>query len=67
MPPNEGSSNRHCINCKVKYETERAWLIDEGTKEVWIPKSQGEIYTRNLDGTVDLFVEEWIAKEKGLI
>jgi hypothetical protein len=62
----EGRTNRVSVNCKIEHETERAWLIDEGTKKVWIPKSQGEVY-RLSDGTVDLFVEEWIAKEKGII
>lgn len=59
---------RPCINCKIKHETERAWLIDDGSgrENLWVPKSQAEAYARQ-DGTVDLFVEEWIAKEKGLI
>jgi hypothetical protein len=62
----EGKSSRPCINCKVKHETDRAWLIDDGAKQVWVPKSQGEMYPR-ADGTHDLFLEEWLAKEKGLI
>ena len=64
----EGRSSRHCINCKLEHETERAWLIDDGSGQThWIPKSQGEVYERRSDGTLDLFVEEWILKEKGLI
>lgn len=66
MPPVEGSSNRPQVNCKLIRETDKAWLIDEGTKKVWMPKSQGELYPRE-DGTHDLFAEEWIMKEKGLI
>lgn len=60
---------RPCVNCTIKHETERAWLIDDGSgrENLWVPKSQGEVYERRADGTVDLFVEEWIAKEKGLI
>jgi hypothetical protein len=61
-------SKREHITCKIEHETERAWLIDDGSgKTTWIPKSQGEIYDRMNDGLVDLFVEEWILKEKGLI
>lgn len=62
----EGSTSRHSISCKVIRETEKAWLIDTGTDKLWFPKSQGEVY-RNKDGTSDLFGEEWIMKEKGLI
>jgi len=62
----EGKSERHCINCKLLRETEKAWLIDDGSQETWMPKSQGEIYKRD-DGTYDLFAEEWILKTKGLI
>jgi hypothetical protein len=62
----EGSTDRHCINCELLRETEKAWLIDDGTKEVWVPKSQGEMYKR-ADGTYDFFGEEWLLKAKGLI
>jgi hypothetical protein len=62
----EGKSDRFCINCKLRRETANAWLIDDGDKEVWIPKSQGEIYER-ADGTHDLFAEQWLLKAKGLI
>jgi hypothetical protein len=62
----EGASNRPSINCKLKHETKAAWLIFDGDREVWIPKSQGEIYPR-ADGTWDLFAEEWLLKAKGLI
>jgi len=63
----EGKSDRHCINCTLEHETERAWLINDGTGTHWIPKSQAEIYEKRSDGTIDMFVEEWILKEKGLI
>jgi hypothetical protein len=62
----EGASDRFCINCELRRETEKAWLIDDGNMEVWIPKSQGELYER-ADGSHDLFAEEWLLKEKGLI
>lgn len=66
----EGKSNRPCVNCKLIHETEKAWLINDGTgpadEGVWIPKSQGEMYALT-DGTYDLFAEEWLLKKKGLI
>lgn len=62
----EGNTKRPSINCKLIRETPAAWLIDDGTSKQWFPKSQGEIYPR-ADGTHDLFGEEWIMKNKGLI
>lgn len=59
-------SGRHSINCKLIRETAAAWLLDTGDAEVWFPKSQGDLDKR-ADGTYDLFGEEWIMKEKGLI
>jgi hypothetical protein len=49
-------------DCKIKVETEKAWLLRVDRKEVWIPKSQAE---DNGDGTFTM--REWLAKEKGLI
>lgn len=62
----EGSTHRHSIACELLRETEKAWLIDDGSKEVWMPKSQGEMF-RQTDGSHTLFAEEWIRKTKGLI
>ncbi len=62
----EGSTDRYPISIKIIRETEKAWFIDTGDAKIWFPKSQGEVY-RNKDGTHDLFGEEWIMKEKGLI
>ena len=50
------------IAVEVRYETARAWLVYDGAKEHWLPKSQCEL---NPDGTVTM--PEWLAKEKGLI
>jgi hypothetical protein len=47
---------------EVRRETERAWLVFDGVKEVWLPKSQVE---SNGDGTFTL--PEWLASEKGLV
>ncbi len=50
------------IAAEVRRETDKAWLIFDGDREVWIPKSQAE---RNPDGTFTM--PEWLGKEKGLI
>lgn len=50
------------IAADVRRETEKAWLIFDGAKEVWIPKSQAE---KNPDGTFTM--PEWMAAEKGLL
>lgn len=50
------------IACEVRRETERAWLIFDGEREVWLPKSQVE---NNGDGTFTL--PDWLASEKGLV
>jgi hypothetical protein len=50
------------IACEVRRESERAWLIFDGEREVWLAKSLVE---NNGDGTFTL--PEWLASEKGLI
>jgi hypothetical protein len=30
------------ITVELLHETERAWLVNDGAKEIWIPKSMGE-------------------------
>ncbi len=47
---------------EIKAETAKAWLLFDGTKEAWVPKSQAE---DNLDGTFTM--PEWLAKEKGFV
>lgn len=45
----------------VKRETEKAWLIDFGDGEIWLPKSQVEV-TDNI-----VTMPEWLALNKGII
>ena len=47
------------------HETEKAWLLDDGSKKCWIAKSQGELEARG--PTWVLTLPEWLAQEKGLI
>ena len=55
-------SNLVDIAAEVRRETERAWLVFDGEREVWLPKSQCE---RNPDKTFTM--PEWLASEKELI
>jgi len=53
------------IACEVKIETDSAWLINDGTKEAWLPKSQVEMHVEDKGTTA--VMPEWLAQEKGLI
>lgn len=58
-----GRSDLVDIAGEVRRETERAYLFFDGTKEVWIPKSQCQ-WDQD-DKTMAM--SEWQAKDKGLI
>ena len=45
-----------------KHETENAFLVNDGTKDVWLPKTFTE---DNGDGTFT--IPEWLAIEKELV
>lgn len=59
------------IACQVKRETDKAWLIYDGAREVWIAKSQISDYVTEsgLFGpkVSSIFMPVWLAQEKGLI
>ena len=57
-----GQSDLIEIAGDLRRETEKAFLIFDGDKEVWLPKSQVE---NNDDGTFTM--PEWLAMDKGLI
>ena len=46
----------------LKHETANAFLVNDGDKDYWLPKSLTEY---NNDGTFT--VPEWLAVEKGLV
>ena len=50
------------LAAKIRAETSKAWLLFDGTKEAWVPKSQVE---DNRDGTFTM--PEWLAKDKEFI
>jgi hypothetical protein len=45
----------------LKHETELAYLVNDGERDYWLPKSMTE---RNADGTFT--VPEWLAIERGI-
>jgi len=46
----------------LKHETSKAFLVTDGDRDVWLPKSQVE---KNDDGTFTM--PEWLAQDKELI
>lgn len=62
-------SPRHVeIACELRHETAKAFLIHDGTKELWLPKSMIE-FERDKPGSAvgTATMPEWFALEKGLI
>lgn len=62
------------ILCEIIKETDGAVLIDEGSSEHWIPKSQIiniNVRVRNTHrgekDTTTIVIPEWLAYERGLI
>ncbi|MBP7572586.1 MAG: hypothetical protein KA777_01280 [Rhodoferax sp.] len=59
------------IACEVKRQTDKAWLVFDGVREVWIATSQISDQTdeQGRFGTkvTSIFVPLWLAREKGLI
>jgi mannose-6-phosphate isomerase-like protein (cupin superfamily) len=51
------------IGVELKHETDRAWLVFDGAKEVWVPKSQAELS----EDQKTLTMPEWLAMDKGFI
>ena len=61
MPRNEGRMLTDIAGA-IKVETDRAYLFHDGTKEVWLPKSQCEWDQDSKTMTMP----EWLAQDKGL-
>lgn len=56
------------VSVTFQRETDRAVLINDGDKDIWLPKSQIEIDDLLEEGEpCKVLVAEWLAKEKGLI
>ena len=50
----------------LKHETPKAWLVNDGAKDVWLPKSQCEVETGGGKSAI-CTLPEWLARDKGLI
>lgn len=51
------------LNVEVMSESPKAYLVSDGIRSVWIPKSQSE----RLDSGKVFRCRYWLAKEKGLV
>jgi hypothetical protein len=50
------------IMADLKHETDKAFLVNDGDQDVWLPKQYVE---NNQDGTFTM--PEWLAIDKGLV
>ena len=55
------------VDCDLKYETDKAYLIVKGDQEYWLPKSQVETDCTVPQNGGTIYVPEWLAIEKGLV
>jgi S1 domain len=55
------------IAVQVKHETAKAYLVNDGAKDVWLPKSQVELDDSQGDEAAIVTMPEWLARDKGLI
>lgn len=51
---------------ELLHETPNAWLVNDGTKQAWIPKSVGEL-EKNNDNSYTLTIPQAWAENKGFI
>lgn len=55
------------ITGRIEFETDKAIRFNDGTRVVWLPKSQVEVPEHNQGDVVEITLPEWLAKEKELI
>ena len=53
------------IAVELRHETAKAYLVNTGEGEIWLPKSQCEYYKERTTEIVTM--PYWLAREKGLI
>lgn len=54
------------IDVEVRAETERAYLVFDGSTEAWVPKSQIVDSCEENGVVTSIFISEWLATQKGL-
>ena len=54
--------------CILKYETDKAILVNDGTNEFWLPKSRISFEKNNdgIPGSITVKVPEWLLRKKGV-
>lgn len=55
------------IDVDLKHETAKAYLVNAGGDDVWIPKSQCEFEMGDKPPSGKLTLPEWLAENKGLV
>lgn len=55
------------IDCQVLRQTAAAYLIFDGKREAWIPKSAITDYSEEKGAVTSIFISESLAIEKGLV
>ena len=64
------NNNLEYFTCEVRHETAAAYLLYDGAREVWIPKSQIHDEEMSFDGNINYLkfrIPEWLALEKEMI
>lgn len=59
-------SDHVTLTGEIKRETDKAILFFDGTREVWLPKSQLEDRSNYSDGT-EITIPTWLAEGKELV
>ena len=62
-----GNSDLIDIEVDLKHETDKAYLVSDGDREVWVPKSQCEFEMSDTPPYGTLTLPEWLAEDKELI
>jgi len=52
---------------EIESETDQAYLVNDGDKTVWLPKSQIQSETFEGEVLATLEIPEWLAVKKGLV
>lgn len=62
-------SNLVDLEVLVMVETDKAYLLNDGDKEAWFPKSQVELDRkgRSADDFATATMPDWLATEKGFV
>lgn len=54
------------IEAEIVHETKLAVLVNDGDKDIWLPKNYIQ-YEGRIGQTVEIKIPDWIANDKGLL